>query len=148
MKNEIHLCRGKRLDTKEWITGYHLDGSNMCQGWALICPKLEISTTDCGGEELKPGEFLMGPFVFVDPDTVCRCTGLTDKTGRMVFDKDICKVKEDEFVIEWNSSAAAFQAIGIGRAHGKDSYHLFALEDLATIIGSIFDNPELLEGEG
>lgn len=66
MNREL-LFKAKRLDTGEWITGGYFQGNNN-QGCIVV------NATE---------------WHEVDSKTVCQYTGLTDITGRKIFENDI-----------------------------------------------------------
>lgn len=68
------LFRGKRKDNGEWICGEYIT--------IYDDPKYKAIKTCI---ELNTGIYE------VVPDTVCQCTGLTDKNGRKIFEGDICE---------------------------------------------------------
>ena len=84
----------------------------------------------------------------VIPDTICQCTGLKDKNGKLIWENDIIKCKFGIAVAVWDKSEWRIKLVkdNIWR---KD-LHYWAVEDnqRTEVIGNIFDNPELLESEG
>ena len=81
----------------------------------------------------------------VIPDTICQCTGLKDKNGKLIWENDIIKCKFGIAVAVWDKSEWRIKLVkdNIWR---KD-LHYWAVEDnqRTEVIGNIFDNPELLE---
>ena len=144
--NEKFLSRGKRKDNGEWVTGYYVPVGDkyhyICTGMLTIIKN--VPTFE---------------HFYVIPETAGRCTGLTDKNGKMIFEGDVVKgvVLSSEFIgdIVWIEEIASF---GIGH-RGKreptawENSSLFKRLRLgykdqfaAEIIGNIHDNPELIGG--
>lgn len=78
------------------------------------------------------------PFAFeIRPDTICQCTGLKDKNGKLIWENDICKYqwngKTKIDVIKYDPPMFSYS--------GAMRWNL----DCDEVIGNIFDNPELLE---
>lgn len=126
--------RGQRADTKEWINGYYLQ----INGKPII-----IQPTD--SYKYYKQYFLDIPFNEVIPETVGQHTGLKDKNGKEIYEGDILIDSLGwVFTVEWDTDNARF----LGR-HAKprgDTYICYVgREPKAEIIGSIFDNPELLQ---
>lgn len=107
-------------------------------------------------------------------DTICQCTGLKDKNGKLIWENDILmcydntdnlvKVAYGEFdvidadslnvsdsVIGWHHEVVSMDALNKYELLRYDmlpltEYYIQLME--SKRIGNIFDNPELLESEG
>lgn len=87
--------------------------------------------------------------IFINPDTLCQYTGLTDKNGNKIWENDIVKhynnpSEPKQFVkgvIYWNEENVRFERSDDSYAHAK--YSVFS-DSVYEVIGNIFDNPELL----
>lgn len=142
MENRF-LFRGKRIDNGEWIQGY-LYGiwERRYILWGM--------TND------------IPDMVEVDPETVCQCTGLKDKNGTLIWEKDIVsfehkKIEDVEDVLSWDSVkyirnyVIEFQKtfVNYGLRFRNKSIHFECKQStLCThnceVIGNEIDNPELL----
>ncbi|WP_405113655.1 YopX family protein [Paenibacillus sp. FSL K6-1217] len=72
-------------------------------------------------------------------------TGLKDKNGREVFHMDVWQFHGLNYTVEWDAEYAMFYLKHPSkRATEDDNMRLFVL-DQGEVIGSIFENPELLE---
>lgn len=77
-----HLCKARPIGTrKQWVTGFY---AVLGEKTVIIKKEpekyhdIETGKSSCGNE-----------IVEVMPETVCQCTGLKDKNGRMVWENDI-----------------------------------------------------------
>ena len=90
------------------------------------------------------------PFAYeVRPDTICQCTGLKDKNGKLIWENDIVRDEQGNFYKAfWQNNYYQFSWVCvktdvflIGTKWDLWSIKSFEIE----VIGNKFDNPELLE---
>lgn len=90
------------------------------------------------------------PLAFeIRPESICQCTGLRDKTGELIWEKDILMAYLDEdhledvtyAKVEWNGFGWILQ-----ENNSVDQEYLddFVMENY-EVCGNTIDNPELLE---
>ena len=133
-----YLFKGKRIDNGEWITGYLL----VKKKDFYICEK----PYECMGEysSLNGQSYGFGGFKFVDPSTICQCTGLKKFCEKDIVKRiDIHKVGDPSIgIIEYDVENTAFVIHWID----KQKYSpMYPWKDKIEVIGNIFDNSELLE---
>lgn len=121
------IFRGKRTDNGEWIQGFLSKSRNTEEKPSLL--KICIDYEEKG----------VMYSAIVDPETIGQYTGLTDKNGRKIFEGDIIKNnKGDCYEIAYLIKYTRFAPRKPGTV-----FAVFPLED-TTIIGNIYDNPDLL----
>lgn len=134
MENRF-LCRGKRIDNGEWVQGSLVQ---TVAGSYIVVPYKH---------ETILGE---GSVIEIDPSTICQCTGLRDKTGKMIWENGIMEAYLDEEHPEdvtrtrvlWYENGWYTKEIGsidYGPLSDFDSENF-------EVIGNMIDNPELLKG--
>ena len=132
-----YLYRGKRVDTGEWVIGY-------------------LSYPHCMKKGNESYYFYandsLGFFCrcVVDASTICQCTGLKDKNGKLIWENDVCDRKEQypEIVKYCNGDWTLDYSYASHKESGGCYCNLgFYAEErkCVEVIGNIFDNPELLE---
>lgn len=88
--------------------------------------------------------------IIVDPKTVGQYTGLKDKNGTKIFEGDIVDVLYDvNYIGVATERIGVFEVVHNGCFMGQKGgvrYH-FIPSDECTVIGNIYDNPELLGGK-
>lgn len=129
-----YLFRAKRKDNGEWIFGNLIqtdDGVYIIQNYV---PQHSIKNCE------------------VDPSTVCQCTGLKDKNGKLIFENDIVSYwdtystdngqAEADCIgkVVWDDETISFQ---VTNRLSAESWEV--LDDECSVVGNAIDNPELLE---
>lgn len=85
--NNRYLYRAKRTDNGEWVEGSLITGVFFRLGQDIpyiLCPgKADYDCFEDFSEENGIFE--------VDPSTICQCTGLKDKNGKLIWENDVCR---------------------------------------------------------
>lgn len=136
-----YLFRGKRIDNGEWVHGYLFDdgfeNGRVFIGGIVI---EKYNGTACDDWNVTGINFYE-----IDPNTICQCTGLKDKNGKLIWENDVvsyCDCTKEDYVIAWEQNKACFE-------YQEYSCSMMNFDELSgcevEVIGNIFDNPELLE---
>ena len=86
----------------------------------------------------------------VDQSTVCQCTGLKDKNGKLIWENDIIECKDEKHnfqtQIEWDAYCAGFIFQDTETSVvGLDAITANGLYSESKVVSNIFGNQELLE---
>ena len=145
--NDRYLFRAKRIDNGEWEIGSLVLSDDADDEYkAIIIPSVNSNmfTRESYNEDLGFENWYK-----VDPSTICQCTGLKDKNGKLVFENDIVKGKyydngkSHRHIGQVKYIYEAYKVVGVKQYTG---YHAH-LDGSYEVIGNIFDNKELLESE-
>lgn len=133
-----YLYRGKRVDTGEWVEGSLVTGVFFRLGQEIpymFCPNL--ADYDCFEDFSEEN----GIFE-VEASTICQCTGLKDKNGKLIWENDIVKINNSEV-----NTLITFRDFEIICTIPREKYYKHRLEHTTEyeVVGNVFDNPELLE---
>lgn len=135
--------KAKRVDNGKWIIGYLVS----CDERYFISEVPECDTC----KYMYEG-YWFGTFYEVDPDTICNPTGLTDKNGNKIWENDVIGyldtystengLAEADCIgkVFWDDETLSFQ---VTERLSAESYEVM---DECSVIGNIFDNPDLLKG--
>lgn len=128
-----YLCRAKRLDNGECIIGYVV-----FQG-----ERADIIQTE------RDGTWRWYP---VDKNTICQCTGWTDRDKALIFEHDVIAYLDTYSTdngyteadcigeVVWDEETLSFQ---VTNRLSAESWEV--LDGECKVLGNTIDNPELLE---
>lgn len=136
-----YLFKGKRLDNGEWVTG------NLIQNPFFKGVRSWISSEQEDKTRLRSISRTQALWnsIEVDPSTICQCTGLKDKTGKMICENDIVETQYGKAVVVWDKSEWRIKWIDDLIWRKDLHYWVNDTSWRIEVIGNKFDNPELLE---
>ena len=132
--NDRYLFRAKRKNWRElpkdkwWVKGYYA----YTQPYHYIMPKDNFDS-----------------WIEIDEKTLCACTGLKDKNGKLIWENDIMVAHLDDSFPEdttyarvvWNNNGFCTKEQGSEDISPLDKFD----QEHFEVCGNIFDNMELLE---
>ncbi len=144
MEREI-LFRGKNKYNGKWEVG------DLRHIWVFDEPEPRLSIVDNSN---KMNNAVSG--VEVIPETVGRFTGLTDKSGRKIFEGDIIADFDlgNKYIVEYDDRMMCFSFINVKNKRDKyfgadilDFWNWYDNEFEIDVVGNIYDNANLSENE-
>lgn len=107
---------------------------------------------------ITPDATVLGSYGAVDPETVGQYTGLKDENGQKIFEGDILEVDvfknlhryKAVWTVEYKerfSQGNGYYFYGKNRRFNTRATQSIIINTHATVIGNIYDNPELLGDE-
>ena len=144
--NDRYLYSAKRTDNEEWVEGNLVWSDDADDDYkAIIIPTTDSNMFTRGGAR---GDLGFENWCRVDPSTICQCTGLKDKNGKLIWENDIVNVSTNKgntlCAVRYADSVAQFQLWQSKTLH-KTSTVLNLGNYREEVCGNRFDNPELLE---
>lgn len=158
------LFRGKRIDNGEWTEGFlfmrrYAHNAEPFEAY-IIQDAYEQLGVRVGKWNYGEHSVLISPLTIkeiddgfgcyrVDLKTVCQCTGLKDKNGKLIWENDILSGHiDDEFPEDETRKRVVWHENGwCTNEPGCDYYE--ELDDFDSenfeVIGNMIDNPKLLE---
>ena len=130
------LFKAKRIDNGEWVEG------------CLVIDHSRSNLFEYRMQPVESGALYAPP---INPETLCRFTGLCDKNGKRIWENDIVEA--------WSQGSRAIGAVK-QRVDGLwimspawQNHEFWELkpnsngETTVEVLGNAFDNPELLQEE-
>lgn len=144
------LFRGKRIDNGEWVYGflYETEKSSSYNAESYILEKERLTIN----YKCVEGITTHIPFVQVTPETVGQYTGLTDMTGKKIFEGDVVKVENTDH--DWHEhDPNSYNVFAVSFDEGGFTAGDYFLQNWlwfdgfhGEVIGNIYDNPEPIKG--
>ena len=142
-----YLFRAKRIDNGEWVEGmpFEIEGKTMM----LIRDDENLLRTHYLDENMWNAE-IYG--VEVDPSTICRCTGRTDRDEKLIFEHDVIAYLDTYSTesgyaeadctgeVVWDEETLSFQ---VTNRLSAESWEV--LDGECKVLGNAIEHPELLE---
>lgn len=146
--NDRYLFRAKRIDNDEWVEGYLVETRHNTyhDGYRII---------DKDGINYDELDYYEPSFIsyVINKTTICQCTGLKDKNGKLIWENDVVKC------VDINAETEFFAVVEFGNPNGFYSWgyqlkHIYGDEPnldillwidmeetgaTCEIIGNIFD---------
>ena len=139
-----YLFKAKRTDNGEWVIGYY----GVIGERNVIIEKYAENYYCPDTCESRHGNQIHE----VNSKTICQCTGLKDKNGKLIWENDVVAYwdtysTESGYAeancigkVVWDAETISFQ---VTNRLSAESWEV--LDDECSVVGNAIDNPELLE---
>ena len=132
---DIYLFKAKRIDNGEWVFGYIARYGHTGKEKYYIIPSYAS---------------VLYSFL-IDKNTICQCTGLKDKNGKLILENDIMVAHLDEDypedetyqIVLWHKGGFYTKENGCEEISPIDEFD----QEHFEVCGNIFDNKDLVESE-
>lgn len=144
--NSRYLYKAKRLDNGKWVEGYYYRMSETRYAIEEDYERNPVPThhyilfermTDWG----LPNQVMQ---VEIDPSTLCQCTGIVDKNGKLIWENEKCLITRPCTCTGVHIVYKDACFFGYDKFFGS-LIKLFDLKANGYEIEVVSDNPELLE---
>ena len=130
-----YLFKAKRIDNGEWVFGYIARYGHTGKEKYYIIPSYAS---------------VLYSFL-IDKNTICQCTGLKDKNGKLILENDIMVAHLDEDypedetyqIVLWHKGGFYTKENGCEEISPIDEFD----QEHFEVCGNIFDNKDLVESE-
>lgn len=125
------LFRGQHVDSKAWCYGYLVKQFGSTEIYLS-------GNTKHSWDRHR-----------VIPETVGQYTGLNDSNGRKIFEGDVIQdgnCDYNKYVVEYSTERGGFLPFAHGDGCGCCEINTLHDSTCHTVIGNIYDNPELIGG--
>ena len=126
-----YIFRGKRVDNGEWVEGDLRTTNGMSPYQTNI-----VTYTN---ERYNP----------VVPESVGQYTGMKDKNGRKIFEGDILEFADRLVSVFWHAHLGCWDSNFLkytNQNNDRDDMSPCRWEYRAEVVGTVFENADLLEG--
>ena len=128
-----YLYRGKRIDNREWVEGFLF----MVNDVPYILPHHKT------GQPIH-ADNLLKTVVEVLEDTICQCTGLKDKNGKLIWENDIVSFEDTgEEGYEYKEGFDFVNKAKVEFAEGRWSLTDF-VSDNSGVMDEMYDHAEFM----
>ena len=131
-----YLFKAKRVDNGEWVVGYIARYGHTGKEKCYIIPSYASDLYS----------FL------IDENTICQCTGLKDKNGKLIWENDIMVAHLDEDYPEHETYIRILWCVNGFCSIENGSKDIAPIDKFDSehfeVCGNIFDNAERLEKRG
>jgi uncharacterized phage protein (TIGR01671 family) len=129
-----YMCKAKRRDSGKWVCGYYVMKEDV-----IFKTKLHYILCQLEGDSLAS-------WYPVDPDTLCRCTGIEDKKGTMIFENDIVEAWSEGYCARGTVYKRIDGLWIMYPAHQNGEFWGLCPDGFAQstveIVGNVYDNPD------